>query len=51
MMAGCLTCRSDIQCTRCSLGEIVEGGCSKVIGCLQVDATKPNSPCVRCDMA
>ena len=51
MMAGCAECRNDMQCTRCSIGEIVEGGCSQAIGCLRVDPSKPKSPCVRCDMA
>ena len=52
-MEYCQACINGNQCTDCALGNNVTGGCTSVIGCIEVSnfwaVSGPNSFCTQCD--
>jgi cysteine-rich repeat protein len=46
----CLTCNNATACTKCGLGKIVNGFCTKVSGCIKVDSTinSTTNNCLQC---
>lgn len=50
LMKGCLYCSSSSICTKCLLGRATGGGCTTVVGCVNVNSTlSVESNCVACD--
>jgi len=51
VMIACIECSSYSTCTKCSIGKIVESGCSQIPGCVKVYQNIPGrvSPCTRCN--
>lgn len=48
-LSDCFQCSNQSVCTLCFRGEAVVGGCTKVLGCVEVQSISGLNICVRCD--